>query len=258
MKRHTPYAVIATVLMCGLALAAETSTAPQPGQPLTIQFPALPTTLFEMSKNKATVPSMTIFLPKNYDPKRKHPLLIFLNGGDGGPATSAAIARKLTQETDFVCAELPLFREKADPPPLIGLRDNDFTFMWPHFKTMLARLDELVPNIDPAHRVIGGFSNGAHTTAGMIDFVGDEFVNYFSAYLFVEGGARLQHFERIKDRPVLVLFGGARNRDWETSVGKPARDAGVKVTFHKMENVGHAFPDAQYPVVREWLHDVTR
>ena len=41
--------------------------------------------------------------------------------------------------------------------------------MWSLYKTMLAKLDQTVPNIDPAHRVLGGFSNGAHTTAGLID-----------------------------------------------------------------------------------------
>jgi hypothetical protein len=94
--------------------------------------------------------------------------------------------------------------------------------------------------------------------AGMIDNIGDEFVNYFSAYLFVEGGSKLQHFERIAGKPLLVLYGGARGRDWDGVIGQPAAKAAVKITLHNMENVGHDFPVAQYPVVREWLRDLLK
>ena len=69
----------------------------------------------------------------------------------------------------------------------------------------------------------------------------------------MEGGGKFEHFERIKDKPLLVLYGGSRGRDWDALLGKPAKEAGVKVTMHKMEGIGHDFPAAQYPVVRKWL-----
>lgn len=228
----------------------------EPGTSFTIVFPELPPTLYAMTTKEKVKPSMTVALPKNYDPHRKHPLLVFLSGGNGGGARQANVARALSEDQEFVCVALPLFRAKLDPPPEIGLRPDDFPFMWTQFKTMLARLDQLVPNIDAAHRIIGGFSNGGHTTAGLIDMVGDEFTSYFSAYYFVEGGGRFQHFERIKNRPLLVLYGGARGRDWDALLGKPAAEAGVKVTMHKMESIGHDFPAAQYPVVRKWLRGI--
>jgi predicted peptidase len=200
---------------------------------------------------------MTIALPKNYDPTRKHPLLVFLQGGDGSAARQANVARAVTEEQDFVCVSLPYFRKTMEKPD-IKLLDEDFKFEWPLYKTMLARLDQLVPNIDPQKRVIGGFSNGGHTTAGMIDNIGDEFTGYFSAYLFVEGGSKLRHFDRIKGKPLLILYGGARGRDWDGIVGQPAREAGVQVTMHKMENVGHDFPAKEYPVVRQWLRELVK
>lgn len=246
------YVFFVAVILSGVVLAAQTIPTLKPGQASTIYFPDLPPTLYETIQKKGTQPAMTVFLPKNYDLQRKYPLIIFIGGGDGGPATGAAIARKLTEEKDFVCVSLPLFREKLDPPPAIILRENDFKFMWPLFKTMLAKLDEMVPNIDPARRIIGGL------TAGMIDFVGEEFVGYFSAFVCVEGGFRLQHFERIKGKPLLFLYSDAKDWNLETRLGKPAKAAGVKVTLHKMENVGHAFPETQYPVVRKWLQDMTR
>ena len=237
--------------------AEEAAPKLEPGKAVVIEFPEMPATLYESIHHEGTKPAMTIALPKNYDPQRKHPLLVFLQGGDGSAARQANVGRAVTEERDFVCVSLPFFRQKMDKPD-IKLLDDDFKFMWPLYKTMLARLDQLVPNIDPARRVIGGFSNGGHTTAGMIDDVGDEFVHYFSAYLLVEGGFKLQHFDRIKNKPLLVLYGGARNRDWDTLFGKPAQEAGVRVTMHKMENTGHAFPNEQYPVVREWLRDLVK
>ena len=196
MARYILLGVFFSAIFQGLALAADAPSMPQPGQPFTIRFPDMPPTLYAMAHKKNMPTAMTIFLPKNYDAQRKCPLLILLGGGDGGPASGATVARKVTEESDFVCVDLPLFREKLDPPPAIAIRDNDFKFMWPIFKKMLAKLDQTVPNIDPAHRIIGGFSNGGHTTAGMIDEVGEEFVNYFSAFVFVEGGFKLQHCAR--------------------------------------------------------------
>ncbi len=37
---------------------------------------------------------MTVLLPRNYDSSRKHPLLVYLNGGDGGNGDTLGVARK--------------------------------------------------------------------------------------------------------------------------------------------------------------------
>ena len=48
------------------------------------------------------------------------------------------------------------------------MRAEDGRYMWPSFKSMLEKLEEVVPNIDPVHRILGGFSNGAHATAALM------------------------------------------------------------------------------------------
>jgi dienelactone hydrolase len=202
---------------------------------------------------------MTVFLPRNYDPQSKHPLLIYLSGGGGSRGQNPTVARKLTEETHFVCVDLPLFKEKLDPPaPGNGtsrliLQADDCRFMWTFYKTMLAKLEAAVPNLDPVRRVLGGFSNGAHATAGLIDQSDGEVARRFSAFFFAEGGGRLEHYDLLKDKPFLMLFGSEKSGKRAREIHASAVAAGVKATLHEMKNVGHGFPESQYPAVRAWL-----
>jgi hypothetical protein len=96
--------------------------------------------------------------------------LVFLGGGDGGTGSNPGVARALSGEKDFVCVSVPLFKVTAPKVPGgdIIMRNADARYMWPFFRTMLASLQQIVPNIDPSHRVLGGFSNGAHAAQGLI------------------------------------------------------------------------------------------
>ncbi len=153
------------------SFSAETTPTLAPGQPCTIQFPEMPPTFYNLAQTNNLKAQMTVLLPKNFDSTKKHPLLIFLNGGDGGSGADLGVARSLTQQKDFICVSMPLF--KSTNAPFTGngyvMNTDDGKYMWPFFKTMLAKLDELVPNIDPARQVLGGFSNGAHATAALLD-----------------------------------------------------------------------------------------
>jgi dienelactone hydrolase len=230
-----------------------------PGAQFTVSFSELPSTLAELLSPTGSKPMMTVFLPRNYDPARKHPLLIFLAGADGGTGGNPRIARSLSEEKDFICVNLPLFKE-ALPPAVPGspnaqilMRNPDAAFTWTQYKVMLGKLDGLVPNIDHAHQIMGGFSNGAHTTQGMIDTTDGEFAQRFSAFFIIEGGAGVKRFDLIKGKPLLMMYGGRPNMDWAVQLCQRAVDAGVKATLHVMPGVGHAFPETEYPAVREWL-----
>lgn len=231
-----------------------------PGAKFTVKFPEMPPTLYDLWNKQSIAPAMTVFLPRNYDPQRKHPLLLFLNGGDGGDAANPGVARALSEEQDFICVILPLFKESIDPnapantPPLIIIRDADGKYAWSLYRTMLAKLDEMVPNIDPAHRILGGFSNGAHMTGELIDQSDGEVARLFSAFFMVEGGGRTQRYDLIKGKPLMLLIGRSLDLPRFQEIGNAAKTAGVKLTVHEMPGVGHAFPASEYPAVREWLH----
>ncbi|MCX5685699.1 MAG: hypothetical protein NT049_18735, partial [Planctomycetota bacterium] len=252
--------VVVVALLSAAAIAAAAPAAePAPklaaGNSFTVPFPEMPPTFYALYNKNDSKAQMTVFLPRNYDPARKHPLLVFLNGGDGGTGANPGVARGVSAEKDFVCVSMPLFKA-TDPKGPGGeyiMRDPDARYMWPFFKTMLARLEALVPNIDPGRRILGGFSNGAHASAGLIDQSDGEAARWFSALFFVEGGGRLQHYDLLKGKPFLMLYGSEKSHPRAQQVYESALAAGAKAAILGMDNAGHAFPESEYPAVREWL-----
>ena len=96
-------------------------------------------------------------------------------------------------------------------------------------------------------------SNGAHATAGLIDQSDGEVARQFSAFFFVEGGGRLVHYDLLKDKPFLMLYGSDKSGKRAKEIHAAAVAAGAKADIHAMNNVGHAFPESEYPAVRAWL-----
>jgi predicted peptidase len=255
MRSNIAYGVLlAASVLAFNSPAAEPAPKLTPGSTFTITFPEIPPTFYDLYAQKDVKAQMTVFLPRNYEPSRKHPLLVFLNGGDGGTGSNPGVARALTEEKDFVCVSMPLFKA-SDPKAARGyvMQDPDAKYMWLFFQTMLARLEALVPNLDPAHKVLGGFSNGAHATAGLIDESDGEIARRFSAFLFVEGGGRLRHYDLLKGKPFLMVSSNAKSRPRAQQICDAAKAAGARATF-VCEDVGkHDFPVSAYPAVREWL-----
>jgi hypothetical protein len=248
-------AILVALLSAFRTDAAEQAPKLAPGSTFTVAFPEMPPTFHNLYQNKDVKAQMTVFLPSNYDPNRKHPLLILLNGGDGRTGSNPGVARALCEEKDFVCVGMPLF--KATDPKAPGgnfvMRDPDGTYMWPFFRTMLAKLESLVPNLDPAHRVLGGFSNGAHATQGLLDESDGEIARRFSAFLFVEGGGRLRHYDLLKGKPYLMVSSQAKSRPRAQQICDAAKAAGAKATLIAVDTGKHGFPISAYPAVRQWL-----
>jgi predicted peptidase len=229
----------------------------EPGASFTINFLEMPDTFYKKSTGEDVKPRMTISLPRNYDLAKKHPLFIFMTGGNGGGGSNTSIARAITEEQDFICVSVPLFKD-GDPKAAGGnlFRDPDAKYMLPYFKTMLAKLESVVPNIDPKHRVLGGFSNGAHATGGLIDESDGEIARAFSAFLFVEGGGRTRHFEYLKGKPLLMVSSNTKSTPRAREICDTANAAGALGTFILQDVGAHDFPKTAYPKVREWLRGV--
>lgn len=200
-------------------------------------------------------PMMTVHLPKNYDADHKFPLLIFLAGGTGGVGDQIGQPLAISENKDFITVNLPLFREAEAVKRQTGifLQHADAQFAWQSYKKMLAKLGEIVPNIDCAHRIIGGFSNGAHTTGGLIEATEGEAAAYFSAFYLVEGGGGLQRFASIKGKPLIILYGAKNGGAWADRMFQAAVADGVNAQVVGMANTGHDFPAVVYPRFRQWL-----
>ncbi|MEI6502356.1 MAG: hypothetical protein WCP21_15195 [Armatimonadota bacterium] len=215
---HRLIVALALVLL-PLACHAQVAEPPpqlSPGTCFTVKFPALPPTLAEAMDPKGIAPMMSVFLPQNYDPQRQYPVFIYLSPGVGGRGTGPGVAWKITQEQDFVCVDMPLFKARVDPPTATNwgermtIGDEDGKFAWVQYKIMLAKLTELVPNLDPTHGILGGFSNGGHMTAALIDQSDGEVTSRFSAFFFVESGGRMKRYDLLLGKRMLTLYGDAR------------------------------------------------
>jgi len=237
--------------------AAESPPELRPGGRFAVRFLEMPPTFYALDQKKHVAAQMTICLPTNYDPARKHPLFIFLTGGNGGTGGNPEVASAITEGRDFICVSVPLFRapesQAMTRSGMVILTAADGRYMWPFFRTMLGRLEEIVANIDPAHRVLGGFSNGAHAAAALLEASDGEVARRFSAFFFGEGGGKLQHFELLRGKPFLMLSSNAQSRPRAQEICDAAREAGALTAF-VFEDVGrHAFPPSAYPAVRAWL-----
>jgi predicted peptidase len=256
LLRPIAMVLLVTILAATTALAADTPRLAA-GSLFSVTFPDMPPTFYALWQKKDVKAQMTVFLPFNYNPHRKCPLLVFLYGGDGENGPNPGISRSLCEGKDFICVSVPLF--KATDPRAPGgdyiFRTPDAKYMWPFFRTMLATLDERVPNIDPAHRILGGFSNGAHAAAGLIDQSDGEVARRFSAFFFVEGGGRLEHYELLKGKPFLMVCANSKARRRATEIGNAAKAAGATTTLI-IEDVGkHEFSVSAYPKVGAWLRE---
>lgn len=236
----------------GGGAGASPQPALRPGQSFSLQFPDLPPTFDELVESKGIKPQMTVFLPRNYALDRKHPLLVFLNGGTGGRGDNPGIARALVDDTDFVCLSVPLFIKDRKANSGV-IQDEDGRYMWPHLRTMLERLLQVVPNIDQDHMIMGGSSNGAHAVQGLINESDGEIARRFSAFFIIEGGPRAQRWHLLEGRPYLMVISQGRSLDVMKLYCASAREAGVNATLI-CEDIGHhGIPEQAYPAMRAWL-----
>jgi predicted peptidase len=252
MRQSLACALGALVMAACVAHAAALARKLVPGSTVTVTFPDMPPTFHAVSQKKNVKAQMTVYLPTNYDPSKNFPLLIWLSGGDGGDGATLGVVRGITQGRDFVCVSTPLFKA-GDPKTNYIMVDADGKYMWPLFKAMLAKLEEMVPNIDPAHRVLGGSSNGAHATAALVDGSDGEICKIFSAFLLVEGGGKMKHFEYLKGKRYMMVSSQSKSKPRALEICNAAKAAGAKTSF-LCEDVGkHCFPESAYPAVRTWL-----
>jgi hypothetical protein len=228
---------------------------------LILQFPKLPPTMYNMVFGKSPVPMATVYLPADYSIDRKFPVLLWIDGGMGSDGNGARALSETFGNKGFILINLPQFMKKLEPllpdssnywQRLMLYYKPDNEIIWNSYKTMLDSIWSLVPNIDEANSFIGGFSNGGHTTAILLNRPNAEITRYFNKFIFIEGGVGLENYTVLKGKSVIFMQGG-KSPDWVRPMYQNAKDEGALANFVLMEGYGHEFPKSYQEVLKKWL-----
>ena len=217
------------------------------GTVVALEFPTLPK---DQNGNPAVC---NVSIPDDYDPAKPVPLLVWIAGGKGGNMPGGGFA--LVDKGHWAVAALPY--TSTAPTPADSLADkNNMDVILGYHKTMLEDVVKLLPNLDPKLRVVAGFSNGAHTIGTNIARGEKEFTELFSAFVIIEGGGQVPETRKKLRGKYACLAWGSDNKgskDYMGVVRECVKDAKLEISTHEMAGVGHAFPDSEKVLVKEWI-----
>jgi hypothetical protein len=230
---------------------------------LTLEFPKLPPTMRNMVLGNNPVPRATVFLPADYSMDKKFPVLLWIVGGAGSTGDGSRALAETYGNKGFIYINLPQFKNKLEPllpdssnywRRLMLYYESDNEIIWSSYKTMLDSIWKLVPNIDKANSFMGGFSNGGHTTAILLNRPNAEITSYFKKFIFIEGGMGLINYKVLKGKPAIYMQ-GSKSPDWIRPIFQKAKDEGALASFVLMEGYGHEFPEKYQEVLKQWLKE---
>lgn len=235
-----------------------------------LPFPELRPTLVELATGEEQVPKLLYQLPDNFVPGKKHPVFVFLAGGTGKGQKGGGLdrARAITEGKDYIAVSLPLYRHttKLDEEALFGdllIGVDDYPAIRAAYHPMLQKFFETVPEAQRSGNVMGGFSNGAHTTSVLLSCQDSFVLDHFSQFIFADGGVWLSGLQRqrMKSCRFLGLYGDTADY-WTRpvimrqflSMREKADALDIEFELVAMEGIGHSFPKEYNSTVRDWLN----
>lgn len=236
----------------------------QPGALLQLKFPDLPPTLAALSSEDKQPALLTAVLPENYSADRKFPIFLYLHGGAGGRGSEGdlALGRSVIGSKDYICVVMPLFKQKLDiTEPARGLMVSmdDIGVISTSYRAMLEKLKTVVPNITSEGSVLGGHSNGAHTTGVLLAGQDSFTLESFDTFYLHEGGlgplfANVLQKQSMKKPRFLVMIGGKGPFiPFGFLLERMTAQGGFKFTFVSMEGYGHEQPKEYLAQIGQWV-----
>lgn len=234
------------LLFAVLAVAGEPRLVP--GEVVTLAFP-------ELGEMQDKLPAACeVSVPKNYDPAKPVPLLVWFGGGKGSHSVGGA--RGVVDFDKFVVVALPY--PKGRLPRLAAQEDGTIDAHWAFQRTMLERVKQVVPNIDPRRRLVAGTSSGGHHIAYGLDRGWAGFADYFTVFIVHEGGAQplTRRLPGAKGKRLLVVYGEETDSlAWRTWFNWHVERSGAEATIIGVPGAGHGLNDDARNVIREWIEE---
>lgn len=239
-------AFFASLLFSLAPLAAQDETpAIVPGAVLTLEYP-------DLGYMRKDVPvAMEVSIPAGFDPARPTPLLVWISGGFGSHSVSGA--RGLVDFDKYVVVALPFPDGRS---PVHAAKAGELEGHRELALTLLDRVRELLPNLDPRVRYVAGTSNGGHLIGYAIDQAWPGFANYFSHFVIHEGGASpLTHrMPAARDKRILFVYGEeSPSLIWCTWFAWNLEQSKAAATIVGLPGSGHGFDAPSRARVREWI-----
>ena len=264
-----PLACLLLSLSFSLSSRGEVPSQREAGQTNEIVFPDIGPTLLTLATGKESPTKLLYRLPDNFSPEKKYPVFVFLAGGTGGGMEKGGLGRAvaITDGKDYIAVTLPLFRktEALDEKELFGgllIGVDDFPVISEAYGTMLTTFFTTVPQARKTGNIMGGFSNGAHTTAFLVSGQDEVVLKHFQHFILADGGIWMSSLQRLrmKECTFLGLYGDT-DTYWTRPVimqqfknMKLTADAvGVDFELIVMKGQGHKFPAEYNEQVWDWM-----
>lgn len=192
-----------------------------------------------------------IRIPESYEPGKPVPLLLYLGGGEGTDNCDEAGAFVDPREWVLVAFPYPASAPRPRGAAHEGKSRDLIAFQEP----LLERLQALVPNTDPARRVVVGFSNGAHMIGMAVCDGWKDFSAYFSAFVLHEGGASGSgDFSALRKKQVFVGMGEkSSSLDFAALVADKIKKARAKPTVFVAPDEAHELGHASREAIKDWI-----
>lgn len=222
-----------------------------PGAIVDLTFPDLP------ADQNGEAATCKVRIPDNYDPAKPVPLLVWINGGKGSNAPGGGLP--MVDLKNFAVAALPY--PGNNPTPRDALNEEKIGPIFDYHRPMLEEIRKLLPNLDEKVRIAAGFSNGAHLIGTAIETGLTEYVDFFNAFVIVEGGAKSSSAKtKLRGKYAYLAWGtdAAKrgSKDYMQTMVGGVEDAKLEVTISEMEGEGHAFPETEKAKVKGWIESV--
>ena len=255
-----PLCIALLTSLCAVGAAEQPASVDS--KEITWSFKGLPASMHMKITGQSEPAKATVYLPPGYTLEKKYPLVVLINGAEGGQGRDTGFARSVVGDQDFICLAVPTYKETVEP-----LKDDDSNhwsrmfidrnegrYAWRCYRVMLEKLFAEVPNIDLDRTFFGGFSNGANITAALLSSPesAPEFLKYFHRFVLAEGGDELEPSAPLAGDHFLVLR-GSRSGNLLDKLKRKLESDKAKWEEYVMEGGGHEFSAAGKERVKQWI-----